>query len=643
MSTSATTERLTERVSRLADAIVHHKRAYYAGRPEIADSDYDRLEDELRRIAPDHPALAMVGAEVVSTGAAKVAHAVPMLSLQKTYDESELFAWAKGHAVVGMWKIDGNSLSLVYERGRLTLAKTRGNGQLGEDVTDKIRWVGAVRARLDAAVDCEIRGELYCSEDAFLKLADEMTRLGLERPTSPRNIVAGLLGRKEHIDLNRFFGFMAFDVIGDDATVTRRTEMVKFEWLGGMGFELPRPRLLRDETAMREYLTEVRHTIDEGDVGLDGAVFSYDDTALHRELGNTSHHPRAKMSFKWAGETARTRVVDIEWATSRLGFVTPVAVVEPVFLSGATITNITLHNAAHVKAYDLKRGDLIEIIRSGEVIPKFLAVIEAAAGSFAWPSTCPSCGGGLEFDDVRLKCVAGGDCPAQRLRSILNYIQATGIDDLSEKRLEQMMDAGLVRAIPDLYRVGVDDLLTLPQVKDKLATKLFANIQATKSLPLARFLQGLGIEGAGMTTWEKLLERWPTLEELLFASPAEIAAVEGFAEKSSRQIAEGLAAKHDLIEGLLAVGVTPVGGAAATADGPLIGKTVAITGTLSRPRGEIESAIKAAGGHPASSVSKNTFAVITADPSSGSSKMVKARELGVLIWSEDDFWKIVRG
>jgi DNA ligase (NAD+) len=347
------------------------------------------------------------------------------------------------------------------------------------------------------------------------------------------------------------------------------------------------------------------------------------------------------MSFQWAGETAVTTIEDLVWATSRLGIVTPVAVVQPVFLSGASITNVTLHNAAHVKAYNLKKGDRIEIIRSGEVIPKFLQVVEAAAGAYAWPQACDSCGTALSFDDVRLKCPNTKDCPAQQLGGILNWIRAAGIDDLSDKRLVPLMEAGLVKSIPDLYKLKEKDFFVIPQTKEKMAAKLFANIQSSRTLPLVSFLNGLGIEGAGATTWEKLLDRFHGLDALRAATKEEIADVHGFAETSAVQIAEGLAARKKLIDALLKVGVTPAFTAAVHDDGtlPLSGKTIVITGSLSRPRSEVEKAIKAAGGKTAGAVSGTTFAVVTDDPTSNSSKMKKARELGVLTWSEDDLWK----
>ncbi len=322
-----------------------------------------------------------------------------------------------------------------------------------------------------------------------------------------------------------------------------------------------------------------------------------------------------------------------------MGIVTPVAVIDPVVLSGASITNITLHNASHVKAYNLKSGDLIELVRSGEVIPKFLAVIESAPGHYKLPEHCPSCQTRLVFDDIRIKCPAQQTCPAQLLGVILNWIKCAEIDDLSEKRLQAMIDLKLVRETKDLYLLSLEDLLKLPATKEKMAQKLLTNIQKTKKLPLARFLNGLGIEGAGLTTWEKIVDEYHSLDAILLQQRTDFAALDGFAEKSALQIVEGLAARAPMIESLLAAGVEPVSGKRrGEASQSLKDMQFVITGALSRPRKEIEDAIKDHGGKVSSAVSKLTSALITNEADSQSSKMVKAQSLGIPIWSEDDLF-----
>ncbi len=641
---------VAHRIAELAHAILHNKKAYYSGKPEISDAAYDALENELQLLCPDHPVLAVVGAEAMPVaipgpGVRKVEHRTPMLSLDKTYNLDDLRHWAGDRPVMGTLKIDGNSLSLVYEGGRLVLAKTRGNGRVGEDVTEKAVWISDIPRTLPDGMDAEVRGEIYCTEDNFLRLADDMAQMSLDRPTNPRNIVAGLLGRKAYFELARYFSFFAFDLISSDKKSPKlKTEVEKFKWLGQVGFSLPHPKRLSDFGEIEGYLEYVKGLIAEDEIGLDGAVFSYNDLALHDELGLTAHHPRYKMSFKWQGQTAVSVIKEITWATSRLGIVTPVAVIEAVYLSGASITNITLHNAAHVKAYNLKAGDRIEIVRSGEVIPKFLGVMEPAPGHYRWPQDCPECGTPLVSDDIRLKCPNATVCPAQRLGAILNWIRCAEIDDLNEKRLIPLMEAGLVKSMADLYRLQEKDFLIIPQTREKMAAKLFSNIQSGRSLPLASFLNGLGIEGAGRTTWEKLLEHFHGLDGIQRASTDEIAKIDGFAEKSADQIVAGILARRGWIDDLLDAGVMPVQVDLPSGEGPLAGFQFVITGSLSAPRDEIEKSIKLAGGKLSTSVSKNTYAVVTEDSDSGSSKMKKARELGVKIWNEQQLRSaILRG
>ncbi len=383
----------------------------------------------------------------------------------------------------------------------------------------------------------------------------------------------------------------------------------------------------------------------DSELGIDGVVFSYNDLSLHESLGTTSHHPRYKMSFKWQGQTAQAKIERFKWLTSRFGSVTPVAVIEPVHLSGAQITNVTLHNASFVKLFNLKAGDTIEIIRSGEVIPKFLRVIRELDGCYEFPKECPSCQSPLIYDDVRLLCQNTESCPAQQLRVILNWIASAEIDDLSAKRLQEMLTLELVRHMADLYRLSVEDLLKLPLTKEKMATKLFNNIQKSKTLPLVSFLTGLGINGMGKASWELLLEKFVTLDALYTAKLTDIVAVPGFAEKTAQQIINGLADKKSDIAKLFEVGVqpSPFRKSLISASAPLRGQTFVITGALSRSREEIQKEIENAGGKVVGAVSAKITALVTEDPNSSSSKAKKARDLGIPFWSENQLANKLKG
>ena len=619
-------------IEQLAKQVEEHRLAYARGEPVISDVEYDALEEQLRQLDPQHPLLQQAGAAVMA--AAKVAHVVPMLSLQKTYSLSALHSWVGEREVVGTLKIDGNSLSLVYQDGKLQVAKTRGDGQRGENVTAKSTYIEAIPATITDTRHLEIRGELYCALAGFYTLAAEMEALALPRPLSPRNVVAGLLGRKEHHQLVRHFCFIACDLLYYDEGALSTTEMDKLDILKKLGFDLPEPQLLVSSAAVEAYLEQVHTKIAADELPLDGAVFSFNLLAYARKLGSTTHHPRSRMAFKWQGETTVAKINNIVWDTSRFGIVTPVAEIEPVFLNNASLRRVTLHNVANVKLYNLKRGSEIKIVRSGEVIPKFLAVVREGEGELAIPTTCPSCASPLTDDGVRLLC--GNDtCPAQHLRSVLNWVRCAAIRDLSEKRLAAMMELGLVKAIPDLYRLTKDDLLRVPLTGERLASKLHAAITASKQLSAERLLSGLGIRGGGRATWRALLQVAPTIEALLALNVAAISAVDGFADKSAEQIHQGLQARRALLKALLAVGVEVIAPPTPQSRAQQ-GQKYVISGSLSQPRAFYQALLEKHGATLASSVSAQTTAVVTADPASTSSKIKTARKLNIPLIGEQE-------
>lgn len=666
---TATSNHQSERIRRLVDQIYRHKRLYYSGKPEISDTEYDQLEDELKSLHPSHPVLEAVGIEIGSS-LPKVQHTRPMLSLQKTYDKEELLSWRKDRPVLATWKIDGNSLSLIYRSGNFVQAKTRGNGRLGEDVTPKARWVSDILGRVALPdgfapdAELEVRGEIVCMADDFRQLCQEMVARGLPEPSHPRNTVAGLLGRKEHADLARYFCFLAFEVFADGpdkGASVFATERAKRAWLAEQGFSLPPSAFCNDDQSLMKFIDETLEKSGLSPYAIDGLVFTLDEVELHASLGETSHHPRYKISFKWQGDKAVAQVKEIHWKTSRHGVVTPVARIEPVELSGARISNVTLHNASTVRQHQLQAGVSIEIIRSGEVIPKFLQVVqrgpveaEACLDQVPMPDVCPSCGHPLEDDGVRLLCPNTERCPAQQHGMVLQWIRAVEIEHLSEKRLTQWMEAEVVQSIPDLYLLTKEQLLELPLIKEKMAEKLLANIAASKEPELASFLLGLGIRGIGRTGWRALVAHAKSLEEVLALTVDEVTSLEGFAELTAKQVVEGLQNRLDLVKELQAVGVQPKP-AHSTADEaadeaerggeprPLAGASLVLTGSLSRPRPAWVVDIEKAGGQVVGSVSKRTTAVVTDDPDSSSSKAKKARSLGVPFWSEEQLAQLLEG
>lgn len=622
-------------IEELEKLIEHHKVLYYQGNAEIEDHEFDKLEDELRSLKPDSPILQVVGTIVKSED--KVKHDHKMLSLSKTYKLDELLTWMEDRSVLSMYKIDGMSCSLIYENGSLILAKTRGDGTFGENITQKALWINSIPKKIDSLNKIEVRGEIFCEEASFFHLSDEMVAMGLDKPTSQRNIVAGIISRKDHLELTRNLTFKAFELITEEELTTEEEKVKK---LNSYGFKTLDYIVHSNRKTIEDVIEEAKEFMSEGSYLIDGIVFSYNDLKWHRELGETAHHPRYKMAFKFQGESKPTKINEIIWGVSRNGILTPVANVEPVEISGAKISRVTLHNYGLVRQYELKSGDTIEIIRSGEVIPKFLSVIEESKGDFIVPESCPSCNEKVEVEDIRLVC-KNKKCPAIIKEGILNYIQKIGIDDLSSKRLDELIKAQFVSSIDDLYKLTEEQLLSLDKVKDKLATKLLMAIEKSKSVDLITFLSSLGISGGAYNKCEKVVfAGFNTLDKLRELTAEKLMEVDGFAEKSATDFTNSLNSKEELILKLEKCGFSFE--EQEKIESNISDKKICITGSLSEKRSVIESRIREAGGVVVGSVSKNTDILLTNDQTSGSSKLKKAQSLEIQIVTEEELMNLLK-
>jgi DNA ligase (NAD+) len=618
-------------IQKLEKEILKHKILYYQGKAIISDEEYDQLEDQLKGLDPDNAVLSIVGSPHFI--GEKVQHDKKMLSLNKTYKKEELISWKADYDIVSTFKIDGSSCSILYENGKLKLGKTRGDGQFGENITSKIVYIEHIPKKIKIEESIEVRGEIFCREKDFVHLSAEMEKRGLEKPSSMRNIVAGILGRKENLDLASYLSFQAFDLISEKNLF--ETEVNKYKLLIELGFETPEFYINKNEKDIESRLDETKSFQSEGEYLIDGLVFTYNDIKIHDELGETSHHPRYKMAFKFQGEVKETIVNSLHWGVSRNGILTPVAQVEPVELSGAVVSNVTLHNFGIAKQYELKKGDKIKIVRSGEVIPKFLEVVESSGNTFKYPVNCPSCNSKTVIDDIRLLCV-NDKCPDKIKDSILNFIKKMNIEDLSFKRLEELIALGIVVDIPSLYKIDHDDLYKMDKVKEKLANKIIDNIENSKNVELAVFLSSLGVSGAAINKCEKIVENgFDTVDKVLKLTVESLKNIEGFAEKSSEEFVTSLASKKEMIEELLELGI--VIKSISKASSNLSGKKFCFTGTLSRKRGDLQKMVKDNGGVNVNSVSKNTDYLVTNDTQSTSSKFKKATDLNIPIINEDQF------
>lgn len=622
------------RIAELEELIQKHKALYYQGRPELSDAEYDTLENELSALSPESAVLSLVGS--TSSSLDKIKHDKKMLSLEKTYEINDLVSWMGSEEVLSTLKLDGISCSIIYEDGKLSFAKTRGDGSFGENITTKVMWIKALPKTISVKTKVEVRGELFCDEESFLELAKEMESLGLERPTSQRNIVAGLMGRKDNIELCRYIKFMAFDYISNEKI---EFEEDKFKKLKALKFLAADYQIHKTKESLSDVILFAKNFMAEGEYQIDGIVFTYNKEKLHEELGETAHHPRYKMAFKFPGESKKTILKEILWSVSRNGILTPVGDVEPVELSGAMISRVTLHNYGVVRAHCLKSGDVINIIRSGEVIPKFLSVEEKSNNPFVIPEFCPSCDGNVEIKDIRIFCL-NADCPGKNKEIILNFIQKIGIEDLSGKRLEELLNAKIIKSIPDLYKVSAEDLMKIDKVKDKLSQKLIESIAKTKNTDLITFLSSLGITGGAYNKCEKVVRSgFDTIEKIKTLTLEKLMSVDSFAEKSATEFISSIREKENLIDELINCGFTF--SIEEKRDTKVSGLKICITGALSQKRNLIEDAIREGGGIIVSSVSKNTDVLVTNETDPTSSKFKKALDLKIKIITENELMELL--
>jgi DNA ligase (NAD+) len=632
-------------IQNLENEILENKKLYYEGRPKLSDDQYDQLENKLKNVCPNSYVLKMVGFSV--SGKDKIKHETKMLSLRKTYSIDELKDWIGENEVVTTHKIDGMSCSLVYEDGSLTIGKTRGDGTYGENILEKCLWIDSIPKSIKSQNHYEIRGEIFCDDKSFYELSDLMSELKLDRPTSKRNIVAGLIGRKENLNLCKYLKFYAFEILELDnksTSIINAYEVDKFKELEKLIFLTPPISLLsREDCELERIIKESKNFMENGQYLIDGLVFTYNDVQLHDELGETSHHPRYKMAFKFQGEVGTTKVIGIQWQLSRNRVLTPVANVETVEISGAKIQKVTLHNYGQVKLYEIKKGDTIKIVRSGEVIPKFLEKIDTDDSiKFEIPLSCPVCCSNIIEEDIRLYC-SSDLCIGAKKEEILHFIRKMGIDDLSAKRLELLMNAGLVKNIVDLYKINEEDLLTLDKVKEKLANKLITNINESKKVNITTFMSSIGLTGGAFNKCEKIYNNgYKTIESWLGLGVNDILEIESFAEKSAESLYQSIQEKKVLIEQLCKIGFKFEKINLSTVSGKLSNKKFCITGTMSRKRIEIEKFIKENGGIFVNSVNKTTDFLVCNDPSSDASKVVKAKKLKINIISEKNLLDMVK-
>jgi DNA ligase (NAD+) len=681
--------KVQERVDALRELLHHHAHRYYVlDAPDIPDAEYDKLFRELQELEAQHPALATpdsptqrVGGAVLD-GFAKVRHQVPMLSIRTETDIEASGARNFDARVrrelgfkdgeppieyVAELKFDGLAINLRYEQGVLVQAATRGDGAIGEDVTQNIRTIGQIPLRLprDVPPVLEVRGEVYLRRDDFERLNEsqrEKIAKGAKNEktfVNPRNAAAGAVRQLDpNIARQRPLSFFAYgwgEVSSPEAGGPDfKTQYEALLALRSWGFPVSaRTQVATGPDELVAFHQAVGRERDSLPFDIDGVVYKVNSLALQQRLGFVSREPRWAVAHKYPAQEQITTVQAIDVYVGRTGKLTPVVRLSPVFVGGVTVTNATLHNEDEARRKDVRVGDTVIVRRAGDVIPEVVAVVPdkraAGAPQFTMPKTCPVCGSEAvrEEGEADHRCTGGLFCGAQRKQAILHFAQrrALDIEGLGEKLVDQLVDGNVIRALPDLYRLGLSGLAALERMGEKSAQNLLVALEKSKQTALPRFLFGLGIRHVGESTARDLARHFGRLDAIMDATVEQLLEVPDVGPIVAESVHTFFAQPHnrEVVEQLRACGVTwEEGEPVARAPKPLTGKTVVLTGTLpTLTRDEAKDLLEAAGAKVAGSVSKKTDYVIAG--TEAGSKLDKARELGVPVLDEEGLQRLVRG
>ena len=661
----------SQRAAELRALLRHHAERYYVfDEPDIADAEYDRLFRELESIeathpellTPDSPTQRVVGA--VLPGFTPVRHALPMLSIRTETNTTAAGAEAFDARVrreLGLapddapvaytceLKFDGLAINLRYEAGQLVQAATRGDGETGEDVTQNIRTLRKLPQRLKGQRTgvLEVRGEVYLRRDDFEALNERQREQGGKTFVNPRNAAAGAVRQLDPaMAAARPLSCYAYglgQVEGWDVPPTQSSLLDALEKMG-LPVNAERERV-EGAAGLVAFHARVAALRDSLPFDIDGVVYKVDSRALQERLGFVSREPRWAVAHKYPAQEQQTRLNAIDVQLGRTGKLTPVAKLEPVFVGGTTVSNATLHNLFELRRKGVRIGDAVIVRRAGDVIPEVVGRVPGVRNgyvpNFRMPRACPVCGSAVvrERGGIDHRCSGGLFCAAQRKQAVLHFAgrRALDIEGLGDKLVDQLVEGGLIRSLPDLYKLGTACLAALERMAEKSAANLVAALEKSKTTTFARFLYGLGIRQVGETTAKDLAHHFGSIDRLMDASVDQLLEVDDVGPIVAESIHTFFAQPHnrEVIEQLRAAGITwpENDGTAARSPKPLAARTFVLTGTLPRlAREDAKAAIEEAGGKVTGSVSKKTDFVVAGEEAG--SKLDKARELGIEVIDE---------
>src|SRR5262245_43807035 len=660
-----------DRIAELRREISHHDYKYYVeAMPEITDRDYDKLYAELKKLEEAHPELITPDSPTQRVephpieGFAQVRHAVPMLSIDNTYNAEELKEFDRrvrrllGNedvTYVVELKIDGVAISLTYENGHFKQGATRGDGETGDDVTHNLKTIRGIPLRLRADKPpklFEVRGEVYMTREDLVRVNEQRKKQKLEPYANPRNLSAGslkLLDPKQCAERRlRLFAYG----YGAAEGVELKTHQQGLALLKDYGFPVnPNIKAFTSIDEVIEYCNSWEKRLGDLPYETDGLVIKIDDLRQRERLGTTAKAPRWVVAYKFEQEQAITKLLDIEVFVGKNGTLTPRANLETVQLAGTKVSHASLHNADYIRTKDIRIGDTVVVIKAGKIIPYVLrsepGLRTGKEKVFHFPDKCPVCGSPVEHDEKKVFYYCTGKNCVGRLKKTLRSFAgraALDVEGLGEEMIGQLVDSGLVRSIPDLYNLTLDQLVELERVGEKSGQNLLDGIEASKGRGLGRLLAGLAIPHVGEATAHLLAGEFGTIDAIMDASEKRLSKVEGVGPIMAHDIHEffGDPAVRKMIDDLRAAAVKltadakpkPKGGA------DLSGKTLVVTGTLKKyQREEIEQLIRELGGKAVGSVSKNTDYVVAGEKAG--SKLDKAKALGVPVIGEEEFDKMI--
>lgn len=660
---------IKKQIDLLKEQIAYHNKAYYVqDAPVISDAEYDELFRQLKNLENEYPQFLTpdsptqkVGAEV-SEKFSSVKHKYRLYSLDNSNNYEELEKWyervkkeyPKGHEIelVAELKIDGLAIALSYENGVFVKGATRGDGTVGENITENLKKVKGIPHKLKEPLDIEVRGEVYMPVASFEKLNESQREKGQKEFANPRNAAAGSVRQLDSdITAQRDLCFFAYGAIIEDKNAPK-THSDTLKFLENNDFNVNSKRLItKGINEVIDFCKRIETERFELGYATDGVVVKVNDISKQNELGYTARAPKWATAFKFPPEEVWTTVKDIKFSVGKTGAITPIAIFEPIQLAGTTVKRASLHNFDEIKRLGIGKDDKVLIKKAAEIIPKVISVdIEARVGDFSHldlsiPSRCPVCNTSLvkPEGEVNLYCPNSLGCPAQIKGRIQYWASKDGmdIDGMGESIVEQLVVKDLINDVADIYALTKDDLLKLDLVKEKTANNLLKSIEESKHRSIGKFLAALSIKLVGKETGELIAQEFPSVEAIENATKEQLTSIDGVGDKVAKSVVEFFSDKNNkiILDKLKRYGVEPKGSSVERVSDKFKGKTFVITGTLSKPRTDFEEEIKSLGGKISSSVSKKTSYVLVGE--NPGSKFDKATSLGVIILNESDYTRLI--